>query len=287
MDRFEEGPRDTTAQSVESTPFAQMDGSAASVDTPSDGVLLHARNEQSHEHLDGQARGFGATEPSGLPSSGDSSVATQARLAPSPAASTTVASLHPLSFPIISELCTVWFENYHPWFPILHQPSLLEAVQASPDLESCDRTLVIKAIAATTMCHCQSYPTTTANRQEWADAFRESVLLEALGDWSLRSIQALLILSLIDSGSGRVTKFWSIMAVCKRYAISSLSNITSQGGVDSLQNECSTGPAVYRHWRGRSFKLQQSHPFPLRTRDHHRYRSRGARSCVLDDRDTG
>jgi hypothetical protein len=35
----------------------------------------------------------------------------------------------PLSINVAIELCTAWFERYHPWFPILHQPSSLASLQ--------------------------------------------------------------------------------------------------------------------------------------------------------------
>lgn len=123
----------------------------------------------------------------------------------------------PLSSNAVTELCAAWFERYHPWFPILHQPSLLASLQGSPTVASCDRYLLIKAIVAVTIDHCQSCPSTIGERLKWSESLRDSVLIEAIGNISLQSIQSLLILSNMEFGAGRTSRFWNLMALCKRY----------------------------------------------------------------------
>jgi hypothetical protein len=126
--------------------------------------------------------------------------------------------LDPLSSLVINELCGVWFDTYHPWFPILHQPSLFEALQHSRDnLETSSHWLIIKAIVAVTLCHSQSFSGGFADRREWSENLRERVVIEAMsGVYTLQSIQALLILSNLDYGSGKSHKFWYLIALCKR-----------------------------------------------------------------------
>lgn len=123
----------------------------------------------------------------------------------------------PLSSSIVTELCTAWFEKYHTWFPILHQPSLLEALQTSRTVQSCDRYLVIKAIVAVTIHHCQSCSSTLEERVQWSETIRNSVLVEATGKLSLQSIQSLLVLSNNEYGSGNMGRFWNFVALCKRF----------------------------------------------------------------------
>ncbi|KAI9736206.1 MAG: hypothetical protein M1834_001091 [Cirrosporium novae-zelandiae] len=122
----------------------------------------------------------------------------------------------PLSSTVISELCGAWFKVYHPWFPILHQPSMREALETSPNIEYSSRYLVIKAIVAVTIHHCQSCPSTAEQRQQWSATLRNTVVMESMSQVSLQSVQALLILSNLDYGEGNTSRFWNLLALCKR-----------------------------------------------------------------------
>lgn len=126
-------------------------------------------------------------------------------------------SVHNLLSPALAiELCGIWFDTYHPWFPILHQPSLSENLRASPDLEQCTHVLTIKAIAAVTVTHTRSMLATSEQLKRWSKELRDQVLVEAVEQSSLHSIQALLILSNLECGEGRSSKFWNLVALCKR-----------------------------------------------------------------------
>ena len=108
-------------------------------------------------------------------------------------------------------------EKYHPWFPILHQPSLLEILQTSPILSSTIQYIVFKAIAAVTLP--QSYHTdsiTNDQRQQCSDDLRSQVVMEAISHLSLQSLQAVLILTIRDFGAGRLSEFWNLVALAKR-----------------------------------------------------------------------
>lgn len=125
-------------------------------------------------------------------------------------------NFEPHSLQVVTELVTVWFERYHAWFPILHQPSLMEALEVYTTPEACDRWLVINAIVATTVEHCHSRPSTPSQMIETQKNLKQAVILGALGRQSLRSMQALLIISIIEYGSGQLTSFWNLIAICKR-----------------------------------------------------------------------
>lgn len=131
-------------------------------------------------------------------------------------------TFNPLSSGTVTELCAVWFQSYHQWFPILHQPSLLEALQLSPSIQSCSRYLVLKSIVAVTLHHCQSSPTTIEERMKWSESLRDSTIIEAMGDLSLQSLQSLLILSIADYGIGEMARFWNLIALCKRFVFPSI-----------------------------------------------------------------
>jgi hypothetical protein len=139
----------------------------------------------------------------------------------SPNSNTSVASslvFNPLSPTVLNELCNTWFEKYHPWFPILHQPSLFEALQTYPAIETSTHQLVLKAIVAVTVLYCSSAPSTPSQRQQWSESLRDRVVMDAMKQVSLQSVQALLILSNLDYGGGQVHQFWNLVALCKRCA---------------------------------------------------------------------
>jgi hypothetical protein len=124
--------------------------------------------------------------------------------------------INPLSPPMVNKLCDEWFHRYHPWFPILHKPSLFEALRTTPNVEASSHGLPIKAIVAVTITHCQTYPASAEERQQWSTHLRDKVVMEAMSQLSLQSIQALLILSNLDYGLGKSSQFWNLIALCKR-----------------------------------------------------------------------
>lgn len=105
----------------------------------------------------------------------------------------------------------IWFQNHHPYFPIIHEPSLRHVSDAtSPRYE-----LVWKAMTAAAILDQQEIP-------QWertiAEQARDQVLVHGMKISSLQSVQALLILSNHYYSQGDLTQFWNIMAICKKYA---------------------------------------------------------------------
>ncbi|KAF2241666.1 hypothetical protein BU26DRAFT_524829 [Trematosphaeria pertusa] len=138
----------------------------------------------------------------------------------------------PLSSGILDELCRAWFEKYHPWFPILHQPSLLEVLQTSPILASTVHYIVFKAVAAVTIPHSyHSDSLTNDQRRTLSDDLRSQVVMEAISQLSLQSLQAVLILTIRDYGAGRLSEFWNLIALAKRMG-------TQLGLRDLVANQC-------------------------------------------------
>ena len=145
---------------------------------------------------------------------------------PAPASSSTSAeretvSSHsvqfdPLSYPVLSELCAIWFKRYHPWFPILHQPSLIASLQQLKSSKDLDQSLAVKAICVVTLPHYESPLVSLDERNQWSASLRDSICCQALKQVSLQSLQALLILSNLDYGEGRFEQFWNLIAWCKR-----------------------------------------------------------------------
>lgn len=130
----------------------------------------------------------------------------------------TVTDIGSLSKATLYGLCNAWFERYHPWFPILHKLSILNTVQHI-SVPFCDSplSLVHKAIVAVTLPHwCLSNPLTREQRQELSTKFRNEVIMQAIGNLSLQSLQAVLIITNLDYGAGKLSEFWNLVALCKR-----------------------------------------------------------------------
>lgn len=126
------------------------------------------------------------------------------------------AQFDPLSYPVLSELCSIWFKRYHPWFPILHQPSLTASLQNLENSPS-SQLLAVKAICAVTLTHYESPLVSAEERRQWSDSLRDTVYCQAMQQMSLQSVQALLIVSNLEYGEGRFEQFWNLLALCKRY----------------------------------------------------------------------
>lgn len=191
------GELEKRVRSLEST---QSTGSSVDVDVPQDRPST-ALPPSAHSVLDTPAS-FAAFHE------GPAAV-TQAETSAGP---------HPLSPPLLADFCVHWFERYHPWFPILHQPSLLASLERWPDLSQSELR-VCKAIVAITVKDAPIGPYSVEQRTQWADQLYEQVIIESMRELCLQSIQALLILSNNEYGAGRPSQFWNLVALCKRCAI--------------------------------------------------------------------
>ncbi|KAL4994193.1 hypothetical protein BDV10DRAFT_198987 [Aspergillus recurvatus] len=119
---------------------------------------------------------------------------------------------------MLAEHCTVWFEKYHPWFPILHQPSVVEYCQSwDPKDGGGSLSLTIQAIVAVILADPKTDTgASKAQRRQWSEQLRDKVLLAAMHNLSMAGLQALLIVSIVEYGEGRLSEFWNLMALCKR-----------------------------------------------------------------------
>lgn len=116
-------------------------------------------------------------------------------------------------------LVKTWFHDYHPWHPILHQPSLEDylQIQICGDEANDSQSLIIRAIAAVIMPY--EYPDQSlsqADRLSWSTALRGAVVSTAINDLSFHGLQALLILAILDYGSGNLPSFWNLIGLCQR-----------------------------------------------------------------------
>ncbi|KAK7189622.1 hypothetical protein DPSP01_013435 [Paraphaeosphaeria sporulosa] len=126
----------------------------------------------------------------------------------------------PLRPSVIDEHCAVWFGRYHPWFPILHQPSLLEALQVSANVKETPYLPILKAIIAVTISQDFCSDGLSKERcREISDELRNQVVMEAVNNLSLRPLQAILIICNLEYGAGRLKEHWNLVALAKRMAI--------------------------------------------------------------------
>jgi len=112
-------------------------------------------------------------------------------------------------------LCTQWFEKYHPWFPILHQISFSEEL-AKPCLFCSPQLIVYKAIVAVTGSSLGIPGSKHPFASHFDEMIRKEIILDAIDSNSLRSLQALLILTIMDYGYGRLSHVWNLLSICKR-----------------------------------------------------------------------
>lgn len=78
--------------------------------------------------------------------------------------------------------------------------------------------LVLKAIAAVVIpaLPCPS-DMIQMQLEKWLLSLEDEILLAAIHNLSLQSLQALLILTIPVFGAGRIIEFYNLIAVCKRY----------------------------------------------------------------------
>lgn len=122
-----------------------------------------------------------------------------------------------MASPTLNQLCHVWFHEYHPWFPVLHEPSIMDFLQTNLPRSESSLNIVFKAIAAVTIVH-SSIPNSLSHeeRQKLSTSLRNEVIMEAMSKLSLSCLQCILILTINESGAGKLVDFWNLIALCKR-----------------------------------------------------------------------
>ena len=119
---------------------------------------------------------------------------------------------------ILAEFLNTWFSDYYRWIPILHKPSLLDTLDTRYIIDS-PSYIILKAITAVTVTDTQRTRLSRfsgEDRQRLALSFRCQVIMEAMGSLSLQSLQALLVITILDYGAGKFSDFWNLVALCKR-----------------------------------------------------------------------
>lgn len=109
-----------------------------------------------------------------------------------------------------------WFREYHRWLPILRKDEVLLSLSDMSQSGTLLNDLILKSIAAITIGHARQVIALGYERR-WnlANRLRQEVIMEAMSKTSLKALQALCIILVLDYGYGRITEFWSLMAIAK------------------------------------------------------------------------
>lgn len=120
---------------------------------------------------------------------------------------------------LLQELGHIWYNQFHPWFPILHQLSLEDILTNLDQLRNVPQQLVFKAMVAVTLPHCPSTTLSQDQKHALSSTMRTQVVSQVIGCLSLASLQAILIITILDLGAGQLSQFWNLVSLAKRLVV--------------------------------------------------------------------
>ncbi|KAK4553518.1 hypothetical protein LTR86_009314 [Recurvomyces mirabilis] len=120
---------------------------------------------------------------------------------------------------IALECCEIWFQKYHRWFPILHQPSFMAANENLGDRSVGDvHGPVVQAIVAVVLMHLDRPGLDTDRKEALLLWLSNDVVMHALENATLAAIQALLVLSILHYGRAEMRRASNVLALCRSTA---------------------------------------------------------------------
>ena len=127
------------------------------------------------------------------------------------------ADLESLPLPLLHNLVQVWFKQLQPWCPILQPTRLQASLDSLQAPVSYVDDLVLRSVLALTISfYSQAIGLGYSGRQRLSSYLRAEVLAEAIAQASVSSLQALLIVAVMDYGYDEVPSAWAILSVCRR-----------------------------------------------------------------------
>lgn len=128
-----------------------------------------------------------------------------------------VADLMTLQLPLLHNLVEMWWKEIQPWCPILHRQSVQKSFETlTPPLDHIE-DITLRALISLTVIHSsQAISLGYKGRRRLSLHLRSQVLVEALAKPSLSSLQALLIIAVLDLGSDDTSSTWGLLSVCRR-----------------------------------------------------------------------
>jgi hypothetical protein len=122
--------------------------------------------------------------------------------------------------PALAQSCRLWFEEYHAWFPLMHQETLARCLEGFTTMSDTGRPLVFQAITAATLESTSRQNLMTEDAKALRNSLKDTTILAALNSPSLDSIQALLVLSMLQYGNSCLTEAGNLLAMCRKYVCS-------------------------------------------------------------------
>jgi len=113
--------------------------------------------------------------------------------------------------------CRLWFDEYHSWFPLMHQQTLDRCLEGFTTISDTGRPLVLQAISAATLESTSRQELITEDVKPLRAKLKDSTILAALNSPCLDSIQALLVLSMLQYGNNCLTEAGNLLAMCRKY----------------------------------------------------------------------
>jgi len=113
--------------------------------------------------------------------------------------------------------CRLWFEEYHAWFPLMHQQTLMRCLEGFTTISDTGRPLVFQAVAAATLGSISHQDLMAEDVGTLRSSLKNITILAALNSPSLDSIQALLVLSMLQYGNSCLTEAGNLLAMCRKY----------------------------------------------------------------------
>ncbi|KAF1988602.1 hypothetical protein K402DRAFT_27383 [Aulographum hederae CBS 113979] len=124
-------------------------------------------------------------------------------------------------YDLLYALTDLYFTHINPWCPILHRRTTLSTLfPTSPSVPlPTDDTILLHAITATTLRHSTDARLTPSLRTHHTTTSTQKVLLHALSTTSVRTLQALTILTLSLLGTAHGPPGWNALALLSRAVV--------------------------------------------------------------------
>ncbi|KAF1966648.1 C6 transcription factor-like protein [Bimuria novae-zelandiae CBS 107.79] len=121
-------------------------------------------------------------------------------------------------YDLLYGLVDLFFKHIYPWCPILHRQATLNSLFGDTSLDEADRVL-LHAMVATTLRFSTDPRLTTEKREHYHQNSKEKVLLFGIQNSTVKSLQALVILSLDVVGCSNGPEGWNLLALITRSII--------------------------------------------------------------------
>ncbi|KAJ4358103.1 uncharacterized protein N0V89_002682 [Didymosphaeria variabile] len=118
-------------------------------------------------------------------------------------------------YDLLYGLVDLFFKHIYPWCPILHRQATLNSLFGDTSLEEADRIL-LHAMVATTLRFSTDPRLTAEKREHYHQNSKEKVLLYGIQNSSVKSLQALVILSVDVVGCSNGPPGWNLLALITR-----------------------------------------------------------------------